>query len=97
MFCVSPLTPRQRFDKGLMYDRGYAMGQEFKGKGVNVALGPMTNMGRVAAGGRNWEGFGADPYLSGWATHETIRGMQDAGVQATYVHIVRTDMSSADE
>lgn len=72
-----------RFDKDLMYARGYAMGEEFKGKGVNVALGPMTNMGRVAAGGRNWEGFGGDPYLSGWATEMTIRGMQDAGVQAT--------------
>ncbi|WVO12926.1 hypothetical protein L204_100534 [Cryptococcus depauperatus] len=76
------------FDKDLIYARGYAMGKEFKGKGVNVALGPMTNMGRVAAGGRNWEGFGADPYLSGWATEMTIRGMQDAGVQACVKHYV---------
>ncbi|ODN77490.1 hypothetical protein L202_04664 [Cryptococcus amylolentus CBS 6039] len=76
------------FDKDLIYARGYAMGQEFKGKGVNVALGPMTNMGRVAAGGRNWEGFGADPYLSGWATDATVRGIQDAGVQACVKHYV---------
>jgi beta-glucosidase len=41
-----------------MYKRGKAMGAEFRGKGIHVALGPMTNMGRVAAGGRNWEGFG---------------------------------------
>jgi beta-glucosidase len=70
------------FDKDLMYARGYAMGEEFKGKGANVALGPATNMGRVAAGGRNWESFGGDPYLSGWATEMTVKGMQDAGVQA---------------
>ncbi|WWD17832.1 hypothetical protein CI109_102275 [Kwoniella shandongensis] len=76
------------FDKDLMYARGYAMGKEFRGKGVNVALGPMTNMARVAAGGRNFEGFGADPYLSGWATELTIRGMQDAGVQACVKHYV---------
>ncbi|ORX36015.1 glycosyl hydrolase family 3 N terminal domain-domain-containing protein [Kockovaella imperatae] len=76
------------FDKDLMYKRGYAMGQEHKGKGVNVALGPMTNMGRVAAGGRNWEGFGADPYLSGWASEQTIKGMQDAGVQACVKHFI---------
>ncbi|EIW72437.1 hypothetical protein TREMEDRAFT_41754 [Tremella mesenterica DSM 1558] len=76
------------FDKDLMYHRGLAMGQEFRGKGVHVALGPMTNMGRVAAGGRNWEGFGGDPYLSGWATEMTIRGLQDAGVQATVKHFV---------
>ena len=76
------LTFSISFDKSLMYARGYAMGQEHKGKGVNVALGPMTNMGRNAQGGRNWEGFGADPYLSGHATEQTVRGMQDAGIQA---------------
>ncbi|WVQ75626.1 hypothetical protein IAR50_005255 [Cryptococcus sp. DSM 104548] len=76
------------FDKDLIYARGYAMGQEFKGKGAHVALGPMTNMGRVAAGGRNWEGFGGDPYLSGWATEATVRGIQDAGVQACVKHFV---------
>jgi hypothetical protein len=78
-----------------MYARGYAMGSEFKGKGVNVGLGPMTNMGRVAAGGRNWEGFGGDPYLSGWATEMTVRGLQDAGVQATWVfpHFFRLMMA----
>ncbi|BEI80764.1 hypothetical protein CcaverHIS002_0112930 [Cutaneotrichosporon cavernicola] len=76
------------FDKKLIRDRGYAIGEEFKGKGVHIALGPMTNMGRVAAGGRNWEGFGADPYLSGIATYETIIGIQDAGVQATTKHYI---------
>jgi beta-glucosidase-like glycosyl hydrolase len=52
------------WDKKLIYARGQAMGAEHRGKGVNIALGPMMNMGRVAAGGRNWEGFGADPYLT---------------------------------
>ena len=37
------------FDKNLINQRGQAMGAEHRGKGVNVALGPMTNMGRVAA------------------------------------------------
>jgi beta-glucosidase len=31
-----------------MQARGKAMGAEFRGKGVNVALGPMTNMGAFA-------------------------------------------------
>nr|XP_019015024.1 beta-glucosidase [Kwoniella pini CBS 10737]OCF53805.1 beta-glucosidase [Kwoniella pini CBS 10737] len=76
------------FDKDLMYARGFAMGQEFKGKGAHIALGPMTNMYRVPAGGRNWEGFGGDPYLSGWATQMTVWGIQDAGVQATVKHYI---------
>ncbi|KIJ29627.1 glycoside hydrolase family 3 protein [Sphaerobolus stellatus SS14] len=37
------------WDRDLIRQRGAAMGAEHRGKGVNVALGPMTNMGRVAA------------------------------------------------
>ena len=37
--------------------RGLYMGREHKGKGVNVALGPVVGpIGRIASGGRNWEG-----------------------------------------
>ena len=64
------------------------MGREFKGKGVNVALGPMMNMGRVPEAGRNWEGFGADPFLSGEAAYETILGLQEGGIQACAKHFI---------
>lgn len=43
-------------------------------------------MGRSAYGGRNWEGFSPDPYLSGIAMEESVRGLQDACVQATAKH-----------
>ena len=59
------ITTASTWRRDLMRARGEAMGAEFKGKGVHVALGPMMNMGRIAQGGRNWEGFGADPYLTG--------------------------------
>ncbi len=53
------------FDRGLFYARGYAMGQEHKAKGVTVQLGPVAGpLGRSPEGGRNWEGFSPDPYLS---------------------------------
>ena len=35
------LKARCRFNRTLMRQRGEAMGAEFKGKGVHVALGPM--------------------------------------------------------
>lgn len=63
------------------------MGAEHRGKGVNVALGPMTNMGRDVAAGRNWEGFGGDPFLSGVATAYTIQGAQGQGVIACVKHL----------
>jgi beta-glucosidase-like glycosyl hydrolase len=71
-----------------MRERGVAMGQEHFGKGVNVALGPMMNLMRVPQAGRNWEGFGADPYLAGEAAYETILGVQSSGVQACAKHFI---------
>ncbi|KAJ7169218.1 glycoside hydrolase superfamily [Mycena crocata] len=79
------------WDVDLIKARGTAMGKEHRGKGVNAALGPMTNMGRQAAAGRNWEGFGGDPFLSGVATVATIEGMQSVGVIATVKHYIANE------
>ena len=48
----------------------------------------MGPLGRLPAAGRNWEGFGSDPYLHGIAAAETIKGMQSAGVIATAKHFI---------
>jgi beta-glucosidase len=69
------------WNKDLAKARGVAMGGEFKTKGVNVALGPVIGpLGRVAEGGRNWEGFSNDPYLCGSLAGATVTGIQSAGV-----------------
>ena len=82
------ITSASTWNRTLLRARGKAMGEEFKGKGANVALGPMMNMGRIAQGGRNWEGFGADPFLSGESAFETILGLQEGGVQACAKHYI---------
>jgi len=64
------------WNRRLIRLRGVSIGREHAGKGVNVALGPMMNMMRLPQAGRNWEGFGADPFLTGEAAYETILGMQ---------------------
>ncbi|XP_014560429.1 glycoside hydrolase family 3 protein [Bipolaris victoriae FI3] len=75
------------FDKGLMLRYGQALGREFKGKGIHIALGPFIGpIGRVVRGGRNWEGLGADPYLNGVGGGLLTRGTQEAGVMATPKH-----------
>lgn len=72
-----------------MYERGKALGAEARGKGINVLLGPsMGALGRHPLGGRNWEGFGSDPYLQGIASAETIHGIQSERVIATAKHLV---------
>ncbi|PMB69155.1 putative beta-glucosidase F [Beauveria bassiana] len=83
------ITVGATFDKELMYQRGVAMGKEARGKGVNVLLGPTVGpIGRKPKGGRNWEGFGADPALQATAAHQTIKGIQEQGVIATIKHLV---------
>ncbi|KAJ0334381.1 hypothetical protein COL5a_000438 [Colletotrichum fioriniae] len=85
----SGITTGATFDKDLMYARGVAIGKEFRGKGANVYLGPSVGpIGRKPRGGRNWEGFGADPALQGKAAALTIKGVQEQGVIATIKHLI---------
>jgi beta-glucosidase len=83
------LTVGATWNRTLMYNRGKAHGNEARLKGVNVLLGPCVGpLGRMPAGGRNWEGFGADPYLQGVAAAETIKGIQSEGIMATIKHYI---------
>lgn len=77
------------WDVDLMRQRGQYLGEEAQGMGVHVQLGPVAGaLGKIPHGGRNWEGFGPDPYLTGIAMIETIEGMQSAGVQACAKHYI---------
>ncbi|TVY75246.1 putative beta-glucosidase G [Fusarium oxysporum f. sp. cubense] len=92
----SGVTVAASWDKALMYERYLAMGREFRGKGAHVALAPSVGpLGRVVFGGRNWEGFSPDPYLSGVAMELGIRGIQDAGVQAVAKHWLANEQETA--
>jgi beta-glucosidase len=65
------------------------MGAEFRGNGTHVLLGPSIGpLDRSPLGGRNWEGFSPDAYLSGVLVEETIFEIQSAGVQACTKHYI---------
>ncbi|KAK3676815.1 hypothetical protein LTR78_003019 [Recurvomyces mirabilis] len=65
------------WNRDLAHDRALYMGAEFKNKGVSVALGPVVGpLGKLAKGGRNWEGFSNDPYLAGKLAYETVLGLE---------------------
>ncbi|KAI1075408.1 glycoside hydrolase superfamily [Whalleya microplaca] len=83
------------WNKDLAHRRANYMGREAKIKGVNVLLGPVVGpIGRVVKGGRNWEGFSIDPYLSGVLVHETISGTQSAGVITTTKHFIAQEQET---
>lgn len=59
------ITTGATWNKELMYLRGVAIGEEFRGRGANIHLGPSVGaLGRKPRGGRNWECFGSDPVAS---------------------------------
>ncbi|PVI06637.1 glycoside hydrolase family 3 protein [Periconia macrospinosa] len=86
------ITVGATWDKSLMLARGVALGEEFRGKGINVHLGPSVGaLGRKPRGGRNWEGFGADPVLQAFGGALTIEGVQSVGVIATIKHLIANE------
>lgn len=68
------------------------MAEEFRGKGAHIALSPVVGaLGRSPFGGRNWEGFSPDAYLSGELVEDTLEGMQSVGVQACVKHFIANE------
>lgn len=67
------------------------MGEEARAKGAHVLLGPTVNIQRSPLGGRGFESFSEDPYLSGTMGAATVNGIQSTGVAATAKHYVCND------
>ncbi|BCR91138.1 beta-glucosidase [Aspergillus chevalieri] len=83
------------WNKKLARQRAVHLGYEYRRKGVNVALGPVVGpIGRVAEGGRNWEGFSADPYQSGVLVYESVEGIQSTGVGACTKHFIANEQET---
>ncbi len=70
---------------------GQALADEAKLKGAQVLLGPTVNIQRSPLGGRNFECFSEDPYLSARLAVAYITGLQREGVGASIKHYVCND------
>jgi beta-glucosidase len=79
------------WDPALIEQEGAAMGNEFAGKGVNLSLGPTTNLVRDPRWGRTYETYGEDPYLAGQITSAEVEGLQSQGVMAMVKHVAAYD------
>jgi beta-glucosidase len=75
------------FDEQLAYRFGSAVGQEARGAGHNVLLGPALDIARTLVGGRLAEAFGEDPCLTATLGAAYVRGAQ-RNVVAMVKHFV---------
>ena len=65
---------------------GRAMGEEFRGKGKNQALGPCLDIDRDPRNGRSPETGGEDPYVCAQITTAVVKGIQATPCIATVKH-----------
>ena len=82
------------WDVALIREVGSALGQESGALGVNMLLGPGVNIKRSPLGGRNFEYFSEDPYLSGKLAAAYIEGVQAQGVGTSLKHYVANNVET---
>jgi beta-glucosidase len=90
----APIAFAASWDPTLVHAWGSAMGAEERGKGAIIQLGPMMNFSRTPAGGRNFEGFGEDPFLSAELAAEDVQGIQENKIVATAKHFVGNEQET---
>lgn len=79
------------WDTDLVERVGAALADEARSKGARVLLGPTVNIQRTPLGGRNFECYSEDPYLTGRIASAFIGGLQAGGVGASLKHFVAND------
>ena len=84
----TPVALASSWDVNLVRQVGVALGQESQAEGVQILLGPGTNIKRSPLGGRDFEYFSEDPVLAGHLAAAWIEGVQSQGVGASLKHFV---------
>jgi beta-glucosidase len=79
------------FDAKLANKIGHLLADEAKAKGAHVILGPTINIQRSPLGGRGFESYSEDPYLSGVLAGQYCKGVKEKNIVATLKHFVCND------
>ena len=82
----SGVTTACSFDRDLLYRLGDVLGQECQAENIAFILGPSINIKRSPLGGRNFEYFSEDPYLTGELATTYIKGVQSHQVGTSLKH-----------
>ena len=89
---VNPLLAfRVPYPLNLINTLGEELASEAKLKDVDVLLGPTINIHRHPLGGRHFECFSEDPFLTGKIAIEYVKGVQSKNIAACLKHFVGND------
>jgi beta-glucosidase len=75
------------WDVDLITRAGALLGRECRAMGIGILLGPMVNLQRLPVGGRNFEAFSEDTWLTGVLGAALINGIQSTGTGACAKHV----------
>ena len=93
--CFPPaVTLACSWDTELLSEVGAALGLEARAEDVAMLLGPGLNLKRHPRGGRSFEYFSEDPYLSGTLAAAMVRGIQSQGVAACAKHFAANNQET---
>lgn len=84
----TPIGMGCTWDPKLYSEVGKAIALEMRATGQDVNLGPTLNIIRHPLGGRNWESFSEDPYLTGKMAVSFVKSMQENGIICGPKHFV---------
>ncbi|MGW1251006.1 glycoside hydrolase family 3 protein [Streptomyces sp. NPDC002535] len=87
----SPTALAAAWDPALARRAGRLLAQEARRKSVHVLLAPTVNLHRTPLGGRHFEAYSEDPFLTGAVGTGYVQGVQDGGVGTTVKHFVAND------
>jgi beta-glucosidase len=97
----APIALAATWDPETARQYGKLAGEETFALGSDLLEAPDTNIVRIPQGGRTFETFGEDPWLTGRMAVANIQGIQSAGVSANVKHFLannqETDRGSINE
>lgn len=79
------------FNTELMYEVGNIIGNDCLAADVSCLYGPGANMHRMPYGGRNFEYYAEDGFLSGEICAAEVKGIQQKGVDVVIKHFALND------
>jgi beta-glucosidase len=82
------------FNLDLVKQVGKHIAIEAKAEGISIVLGPGVNIKRHPFGGRNFEYFSEDPFLSGRMASAYIEGVQNEGIGTSLKHYVANNQET---